>query len=135
MKTCSRCKQTKPLEDFCRDAKAKDGKHYYCRPCNRSAVRGHHKAYPDKRTDRSRRYDRRNPEKHRAHIILNTAITAGKVVRPGACSACAVSCKPEAHHDDYTQPLVVRWLCKTCHVQHHEQERARTGRSYVAREV
>jgi transposase-like protein len=36
------------------------------------------------------------------------------------CESCA---RPDthAHHDDYDQPLQVRWLCPACHRQHHKE--------------
>lgn len=36
MKTCSRCKVEKPLEDFHRRARAKDGRETYCKDCRQS---------------------------------------------------------------------------------------------------
>jgi len=41
--------------------------------------------------------------------------------RPPTC-ACGEVCGAEnaqAHHDDYSRPLDVRWLCDTHHRQHH----------------
>jgi hypothetical protein len=50
----------------------------------------------------------------------------GTLVRPSMCSTCGVSCTPVAHHDDYGQPLNVRWLCRSCHAkQHHGPYTAR----------
>lgn len=34
MKRCSKCKQTKPSEDFNRNRSTRDGLHFYCRPCH-----------------------------------------------------------------------------------------------------
>lgn len=56
-----------------------------------------------------------NPEKARAHQIVAAAIRSGRLIRPAACSECSRSCRAEAHHEDYSRPLVVRWLCKGCH--------------------
>jgi 5-methylcytosine-specific restriction endonuclease McrA len=36
-KTCSKCRIDKPLADFNKQAKSKDGHHYYCRDCQRAA--------------------------------------------------------------------------------------------------
>lgn len=33
MKVCSACKQEKPLDDFAKEKKNKDGRHYYCKAC------------------------------------------------------------------------------------------------------
>lgn len=39
--------------------------------------------------------------------------------RPDHCSRCFVTCIPMAHHDDYSKPLEVTWLCFTCHERLH----------------
>jgi ribosomal protein S27AE len=41
--------------------------------------------------------------------------------RPARCSSCHERSRPLAHHDDYTQPAKVRWLCGSCHRQWHEK--------------
>jgi type II secretory ATPase GspE/PulE/Tfp pilus assembly ATPase PilB-like protein len=53
--------------------------------------------------------------KKAARRRLNYCISAGKIERPDSCEKCGVSCKPDGHHDDYSKPLDVVWLCKSCH--------------------
>jgi hypothetical protein len=64
----------------------------------------------------------KDPIRKRAHDMTSNAIRDGKLTRPSACSECLQECKPEAHHDDYTKPLDVRWLCRSCHCRHHRLE-------------
>jgi hypothetical protein len=52
-----------------------------------------------------------------ARSATNHAIRDGKIV-PQLCEVCGE--KAEAHHDDYGQPLLVRWLCFKHHRQHHK---------------
>jgi hypothetical protein len=43
------------------------------------------------------------------------AIREGAMTRPLNCSECGVAGRIEAHHDDYDQPMAIRWLCRPCH--------------------
>ena len=61
------------------------------------------------------RFRARFPRKVEAHRAVIAAVLNGSLVRPDHCSECGIACRPHAHHDDYAQPLVVRWLCGSCH--------------------
>lgn len=41
----------------------------------------------------------------------------GKLV-PQPCEVCGAA-EVEMHHDDYSKPLEVRWLCREHHMAHH----------------
>lgn len=60
-----------------------------------------------------RRADKK--EEYRAMDILRNAIRAGRVVRPNRCQICNKECTPHGHHEDYSLPLAVLWLCAQCH--------------------
>lgn len=62
-----------------------------------------------------RAYQARNLHKVRAHKRVQRAVRAGLLVRPAACEDCGAECAPQAHHDNYDEPLAVRWLCGLCH--------------------
>jgi actin-related protein len=62
-----------------------------------------------------REWYKKNKEKRRAHVLLNRAISSGKIMRPNCCSQCNVICKPDGHHEDYSSPLNVIWICRKCH--------------------
>lgn len=89
---------------------------------------------PAPRTDRKRTYRIRhaerikklsfvwrntNPKKRRAHYRVQAAIRSGEIVRPELCQECGATCKPQAHHEDYSKPLDVEWLCAACHSARH----------------
>ena len=60
-------------------------------------------------------YNKRNPLKYRARYTLNNAIACGNIIKSSRCAYCESTEKLEAHHDDYSKPLNVVWLCKECH--------------------
>lgn len=65
------------------------------------------------------RYMDANPEKIKAHYMLNNAIKAGAIVPWSVCAIWDCAVKPEAHHPDYDRPLDVVWLCRLHHKQAH----------------
>ena len=59
---------------------------------------------------------RKNPElrfKMKARRLARTAIEQGKLFKQN----CVYCDNPDSqkHHPDYTKPLLVVWLCKSCH--------------------
>jgi ribosomal protein S27AE len=75
------------------------------------------------RATRLRAY-RRNVQKHRARAATRYALKTGKLIRPKECSKCGRSkMLVQAHHEDYSKPLEVTWLCHWCHHYRHEELR------------
>ena len=54
---------------------------------------------------------------------VRSAIASGELVRPKSCEICGESPPPakdgrsqiHAHHEDYSRPLDVKWICAMCH--------------------
>lgn len=72
------------------------------------------------------------PLKMWARARAASAIRQGLLVRQ-PCEQCGAT-GPEtihAHHDDYTEPLLVRWLCRRCHSAFHATHTS-VGTSYIA---
>ena len=63
--------------------------------------------------------DEKFPLKKPARRILRYYLEIKEIVRPENCDKCFKKCKPDAHHLDYTKPLDVLWLCKSCHGREH----------------
>jgi hypothetical protein len=62
----------------------------------------------------------------KARAILQYAVTIGKIDKPSQCSMCHAELpkrKIHGHHEDYSEPLEVIWVCSPCHKHHfHTQE-------------
>jgi hypothetical protein len=60
--------------------------------------------------------------KHLARLEVARAIKSRKLIKPSVCPKCAVSVPARfmhGHHDDYSKPLDVQWMCIDCHSKHH----------------
>lgn len=60
-----------------------------------------------------------NREKRRAHLAVRRAINKGTLTRQ-PCERCG-NIKSEGHHEDYSKPLEVVWLCRQCHGNRHAE--------------
>lgn len=74
------------------------------------------KAHPEVLTGVTTSWGKRNPEKKRAHNQVYRALRDGRLHRE-PCEVCGSTEKVQAHHDDYSKPLDVRWLCSRHHAE------------------
>lgn len=74
-------------------------------------------AQPGKQSLRIYDYRARNPEKWRAQKKVQYAVRYGHLQKK-PCEVCG-EVRVDAHHDDYSKPLQVRWLCRKHHKAEH----------------
>lgn len=67
------------------------------------------------------KYRTNNPIKTKAQHTASNAIPSGRLIKPDTCEECPNTGRIEGHHDDYSVPLVVRWLCRSCHDAWHAE--------------
>lgn len=153
MKVCRQCKVEKPLAEFYKHPRMMDGHLNKCISCVKSRVYKHRelnletiREYDKKRATKPHRvqsrkdyqkteagklakkkamdaYYKKYPMKYAAHVITRNAIRDGKLFPATSCSACNSTEKIEGHHDDYTKPMEVRWLCEKCHKEWHRHNK------------
>lgn len=78
----------------------------------------------DKYNAYQRNYRKRNKIKLAAHDLVKGAFKKGLLVYPEKCSECTSTAKIYAHHDNYFEPLNVRFLCGKCHAAWHKNNTA-----------
>lgn len=59
-------------------------------------------------------------QKQKCHYLVYKAVKLGKIIRPNLCGACKRRRRIVAHHEDYSKPLDVIWLCDCCHNNLHK---------------
>ena len=77
-----------------------------------------------------------HPEKAKARNTFSNAMRDGKVWKSPCCMApgCYSTDRLHGHHVHYGHPLLVTWLCASCHILAHKQGRhaERQKKSVVA---
>jgi hypothetical protein len=69
-------------------------------------------------------WKRQNPEKVSAHLQVASALKRGILKNPGKCAVCGENTTYlDAHHEDYTKPLAVVWVCPKCHRGIHKNKK------------
>jgi hypothetical protein len=143
-KRCFKCGETKPLDAFYKHPMMLDGHLNKCAECtkadtraNRAARVEYYQAYdrtrnrhPERMTARRERQQgprkETDPVKYAARNKLSNALRVGRIKKPPECQICAVcDDRLHGHHEDYTRPLDVIWVCNACHAFIHSYWRAR----------
>jgi hypothetical protein len=65
----------------------------------------------------SNKCHKKYPEKANARAIVYYHLKKGHIKKPKKCSINNKNCsgRIEAHHEDYSKPLKIEWLCKYHH--------------------
>jgi len=85
----------------------------YCRACHSAYKRDHRKSYGE--------LSDAEKKKSIARSIANVYQNRG-LLEKQICEGCG-SESAEKHHDDYDEPLKIRWLCRECHMAEHNENR------------
>ena len=141
-KQCFKCKQVQPISNYYRHPMMGDGHLNKCKECtkadsvsnytkNRSSknwlqkerarcrIKSHiyrilGKAKPTSAAVKEK-WAKLNPQKVKSQAKLRLAVKRGVIIKPEKCSECGSGRRLEGHHEDYTKPLAVIWLCPDCH--------------------
>lgn len=125
-KVCFKCHVEKALTEFYVHPAMGDGRLNKCKQCARKDVRANYEANADyyRAYDRKRGYRPGDPHKVAARNAVNHALATGSLEKQECEVGNDCRGRIEAHHDDYTKPLEVRWLCKKHHAEVHTAEEA-----------
>jgi len=149
-KTCFKCNQTKPLCDFYTHPRMADGHLGKCKECTKIDTKlnywknlDHYKEYdfnrsqtkerkekasqylkdhPGKRCLYNKKHREKFPDRQYANGLLKRAVDSGKMERL-PCAHCGATQNIYGHHEDYSKPLDVIWLCPACHSTLHREYR------------
>lgn len=149
MKTCKKCGETKPLSEYYKHSKMADGHLNICKDCKRAdainvrnANIDYYRAYDQSRANNPKRvkaredyaktaegiasanaaktrFSERNPVARKCTTAVGNAVRDGRLIRM-PCEVCGSTDRIHAHHDDYSKPLDVRWLCPKHHAEWHK---------------
>ena len=149
MKICRKCQKNLKLSEYYKHPEMLDGYLNICITCTKIRVGVHrlknldkircydrergnrqHKSYSteyyaankEKVKKTKKEWVKKNINKRKAHMIVGYSIKIGKVKKPKKCEICKkISTRIYGHHDDYSKPLFIKWLCSICHGQRHKE--------------
>lgn len=145
MKTCYKCKKRKSTGEFRKDRSRPDGLQSACKTCQNAAKAEYIKSpkgraanarrmarYLEKAIEKRREYNKKYRQtdagkasrlrtrlKNRLLGRINIYAAVQRKLEKQPCERCGSSVRVHAHHDDYSRPLDVMWLCPKHHAQRH----------------
>tara|TARA_R110000850_G_scaffold28520_1_gene79668 strand:- start:78 stop:497 length:420 start_codon:yes stop_codon:yes gene_type:complete len=130
MKNCFKCGEDKPLTEYYKHKQMGDGYLGKCKSCTKKDSTNHR----NDNIEKIRKYDRKRgnrqapeyvkslrikyPNQYKSQNMVSNSIRDGKLFKK-PCEVCGSENNVHAHHDDYLEPLNVRWLCAAHHKQWH----------------
>lgn len=115
---CPRCEKSYPakLVSVWKQTN-NNGNGFICRNCAREKRREYRLTERGREVERlaSRRAYIKHKEKWMARAKVRYAVKTGLIIKPKICSSCLKKLPLQGHHEDYSKPLEIVWLCFGCH--------------------
>lgn len=118
---CARCKKREYMNKWYRRKTLDERREWVSkRDVELTRARDRERWHRDKEKRRKliEKYVKRYPEKTKARAAVARAVRAGVLVKQ-PCAVCGFGGRVHAHHNDYSKPLEVRWLCQAHHTEVH----------------
>src|SRR4051794_27047026 len=109
---CIRCGASNPRINWAREENTQE---------RRDRARVWRQENREQATANVQAYRRRHPARRTAWNAVYNAIKRGEMEKE-PCEVCG-NPEAEAHHDDYSKPLDVRWLCRDHHYERDMERR------------
>lgn len=87
------------------------GMQRYCKKCHAAYMRENRPKHSELTPEQRKKANARSY----AHVYRDRGLIE---IKP--CEKCGATA--EMHHEDYSKPTQVRWLCRECHLEHHKAE-------------
>ena len=116
-KICTKCNKGGEGVRFYRKRTTPSGLSYTCTVCDRARDELWKSKNRTRYNEIRYAYMKRFPERQKARDAVKRALVRGELVKK-SCEVCG-EIKSQAHHEDYTKPLEVIWLCTTHHAKKH----------------
>lgn len=127
VKTCFKCGKELPIDEFYRHSQMKDGHLNKCKVCARRDVRenrtkkveyyreyDHLRQYMETRKqwllEHQRKVRALHRDKYKCRSAVQNALRSHRLIKQ-PCEICGAMENVQAHHEDYSKPLDVIWLC------------------------
>src|SRR5262245_37800524 len=94
------------------DLANRHGKQRYCKSCHAAWMRKHRPKHSELSENARLRANARSLSRY--------YFTRG-IIKKTLCADCG-STESQRHHEDYTKPLDVIWLCRSCHLKRHQSQ-------------
>ena len=105
LRQCYKCIKIKSINDFNRGGI--DGRQYICKACQKEYYRNWYIKNGKKR--------KRNIKSDKVRHLVKKAIDNGNLIKLNYCEICNRNGDIRAHHYDYSKPLDVIWVGRSCH--------------------
>ena len=149
LKTCVTCQNLKPTAEFYPHPFTADKLLAKCKECHKASVSqrrlerlDYYREYDRLRSNLPHRIEARaqyaktvngieksnaaklrwtikNSNRKAASQMVNNALKSGRI-KKSPCEVCGSTYRIHGHHEDYSKPLEVRWLCPKHHREVHK---------------